>query len=167
MYPQVFSEFQDFKKKFGDVSVLPTLAYFHGLEPGEEISITIEEGKTLFIKLLHVGEPDENGIRSLTFEINGKARTTLVHDKSVKGEVKTREKADPSNDLHVGAPIPAIISSIATSVGKTVSKGDKIAVLEAMKMQTTIYASTDGTIDELLVKVGDSVESKDLIARLR
>jgi pyruvate carboxylase len=167
MYPQVFKDFQDFKKKYGDVSVLPTLAYFHGLEPGEEISITIEEGKTLFIKLLHVGEPDEKGIRSLTFELNGKARTTLVQDKSVKGDAKAKEKADPSNDNHVGAPIPAIISSIATSVGKSVSKGDKIAVLEAMKMQTTIYASTDGTVDEILVQVGDSVESKDLIARLR
>ena len=167
MYPQVFKEFQDFKKKYGDVSVLPTLAYFHGLEPGEEISITIEEGKTLFIKLLHVGEPDEKGIRSLTFELNGKARTTLVQDKSVKGDAKAKEKADPANDKHVGAPIPAIISSIATSVGKSVSKGDKIAVLEAMKMQTTIYASTDGTVDEILVQVGDSVESKDLIARLR
>ena len=167
MYPQVFKDFQDFKKKYGDVSVLPTLAYFHGLEPGEEISITIEEGKTLFIKLLHVGEPDEKGIRSLTFELNGKARTTLVQDKSVKGDTKAKEKADPSNDKHVGAPIPAIISSIATSVGKSVSKGDKIAVLEAMKMQTTIYASTDGTVDEILVQVGDSVESKDLIARLR
>ena len=167
MYPQVFKEFQDFKKKYGDVSVLPTLAYFHGLEPGEEISITIEEGKTLFIKLLHVGEPDEKGVRSLTFELNGKARTTLVQDKSVKGDAKAREKADPANDKHVGAPIPAIISSIATSVGKSVAKGDKIAVLEAMKMQTTIYASTDGTVDEVLVQVGDSVESKDLIARLR
>ena len=167
MYPQVFKDFQDFKKKYGDVSVLPTMAYFHGLEPGEEISITIEEGKTLFIKLLHVGEPDEKGIRSLTFELNGKARTTLVQDKSVKGDAKAKEKADPSNDKHVAAPIPAIISSIATSVGKTVSKGDKIAVLEAMKMQTTIYASTDGTVDEILVQVGDSVESKDLIARLR
>ena len=167
MYPQVFKDFQDFKKKYGDVSVLPTLAYFHGLEPGEEISITIEEGKTLFIKLLHVGEPDEKGIRSLTFELNGKARTTLVQDKSIKGDAKAKEKADPSNDKHVGAPIPAIISSIATSVGKSVSKGDKIAVLEAMKMQTTIYASTDGTVDEILVQVGDSVESKDLIARLR
>ena len=167
MYPQVFKEFQDFKKKYGDVSVLPTLAYFHGLEPGEEISITIEEGKTLFIKLLHVGEPDEKGVRSLTFELNGKARTTLVQDKSIKGDAKAREKADPANDKHVGAPIPAIISSIATSVGKSVVKGDKIAVLEAMKMQTTIYASTDGTVDEVLVQVGDSVESKDLIARLR
>lgn len=167
MYPQVFKDFQDFKKKYGDVSVLPTLAFFHGLEPGEEISITIEEGKTLFIKLLHVGEPDEKGIRSLTFELNGKARTTLVQDKSIKGDAKAKEKADPSNDKHVGAPIPAIISSIATSVGKSVSKGDKIAVLEAMKMQTTIYASTGGTVDEILVQVGDSVESKDLIARLR
>ena len=167
MYPEVFKEFQDFKKKYGDVSVLPTLAYFHGLKLGEEISITIEEGKTLFIKLLHVGEPDEKGIRSLTFELNGKARTTLVQDKSVKGDAKAKEKADPANDRHVGAPIPAIISSIATSVGKSVSKGDKVAVLEAMKMQTTIYASTDGTVDEILVQVGDSVESKDLIARLR
>lgn len=167
MYPQVYNDFQDFKKKYGDVSVLPTTAYFHGLEPGEEISIRIEEGKTLFIKLLHVGEPDEKGIRSLTFELNGKARTTMVQDNSVKGDAKAREKADPSNAKHVAAPIPAMISSIATSVGKTVAKGDKIAVLEAMKMQTTLYASSDGTVDEILVEVGDSVESKDLIARLR
>ncbi|HAD21638.1 MAG TPA: pyruvate carboxylase, partial [Opitutae bacterium] len=166
MYPQVFADFQDFKKKYGDVSVLPTLSYFHGLEPGEEISITIEEGKTLFIKLLHVGDPDEKGVRSITFELNGKARTTLIQDKSVKGDAKAREKADPANEKHVGAPIPAIISSIATSVGKSISKGDKIAVLEAMKMQTTIYAPCDGTVDEILVQVGDSVESKDLIARL-
>ena len=167
MYPQVYNDFQDFKKKYGDVSVLPTTAYFHGLEPGEEISIRIEEGKTLFIKLLHVGEPDEKGIRSLTFELNGKARTTMVQDNSVKGDTKAREKADPSNAKHIAAPIPAMISSIATSVGKTVAKGDKIAVLEAMKMQTTLYASSDGTVDEILVEVGDSVESKDLIARLR
>ena len=82
-------------------------------------------------------------------------------------EAKAREKADPANPLHVAAPIPAMISSIATSVGKAVKKGDKIAVLEAMKMQTTLYASADGTIDEVLVQVGESVESKDLIARLR
>jgi len=167
MYPKVFEDYREFRIKYGDVSVLPTTAYFHGLEPGEEISIDIEEGKTLFIKLLHVGDPDEKGIRSLTFELNGKARTTMVQDKSVKGESKAREKADPSNPMHVAAPIPAMISSISTSVGKSISKGEKVAVLEAMKMQTTLYASADGTVDEILVQVGDSVESKDLIARLR
>ncbi len=167
MYPQVFEDFQKFRTRYGDVAVLPTSAYFHGLLPGEEIAIKIEEGKTLFIKLLHVGEADEKGERSLTFELNGKARTTIVLDKSVKAETKVREKADPANPMHVAAPIPAMVSSISTSVGKTVSKGEKIAVLEAMKMQTTLYASSGGTVDELLVKVGDSVESKDLIARLR
>ena len=167
MYPKVFEDFQAFRKKYGDVSVLPTTSYFHGLETGEEIAIEIEEGKTLFIKLLHIGEADDKGERSLTFELNGKARTTIVQDKSVKGEAKAREKADPSNLKHVAAPIPAMVSSISTSVGKTVAKGEKIAVLEAMKMQTTLYASADGIVDELLVGVGDSVESKDLIARLR
>ena len=167
MYPQVFQDYLAFRTKNGDVSVLPTTAYFHGLAVGEEISIEIEEGKTLFVKLLNVGEPDEKGIRSLTFELNGKARTTLVEDKSVKGDAKAREKADPSNPLHIGAPIPAMISSIATSVGKPIKKGDKIAVLEAMKMQTTLYASADGTVEDILVQVGESVESKDLIAKLR
>jgi pyruvate carboxylase len=167
MYPKVFQDYLGFRAKYGDVSVLPTTSYFHGLSIGEEISIEIEEGKTLFIKLLNAGEPDEKGIRSLTFELNGKARTTLVEDKSFKGEAKVREKADPANPLHIGAPIPAMISSIATSVGKSVKKGDKIAVLEAMKMQTTLYASADGCVDGIMVQVGDSVESKDLIAKLR
>nr|ADD93415.1 hypothetical protein [uncultured marine bacterium MedDCM-OCT-S04-C103] len=167
MYPKVYDDFRDFRNKYGDVSVLPTTAYFHGLKPGEEISIDIEEGKTLFIKLLHVGEPDEKGVRPLTFELNGKARTTLVKDQSIKGDAKAREKADPANDMHIAAPIPAMISSIATSVGKNVAKGDKVAVLEAMKMQTTLYASSKGVVDEILVGVGDSVESKDLVVRLR
>ena len=167
MYPKVFDDFKNFRTKYGDVSVLPTTAYFHGLETGEEISIEIEEGKTLFIKLLHVGDPDEKGIRSLTFELNGKARTTMVKDKSVKGESKAREKADLGNPFHVAAPIPAMVSGIATSVGKTVAKGEKLAVLEAMKMQTTLYASEKGMVDEILVQVGDSVESKDLVIRLR
>ena len=167
MYPKVHEDFVAFRAKFSDVSVLPTTAFFHGLEPGEEISVEIEEGKTLFVKLLHVGEPDEKGIRVLTFELNGKARQTLVPDKSVKGDTKAREKADPANSMHLGAPIPAMISSISTSVGKSVSKGDKIAVLEAMKMQTTLYAQVDGVVDAILVNVGDSVESKDLVARFR
>ena len=85
----------------------------------------------------------------------------------VEWATKAREKADPANSMHLGAPIPAMISSISTSVGKSVSKGDKIAVLEAMKMQTTLYAQADGVVDAILVNVGDSVESKDLVARFR
>ena len=98
--------------------------------------------------------------RSLTFELNGKARTTIVQDKSVKGEAKAREKADPSNLKHV-PPIPAMVSSISTSVGKTVAKGEKIAALEAMKCNYTLPLQTK-LLMNWLVGVGDSVESKDL-----
>ncbi|MFP6854237.1 MAG: pyruvate carboxylase, partial [Opitutales bacterium] len=167
MYPKVHEEFLSHRSRYGDVAVLPTTAFFHGLSPGEEISIDIEEGKTLFIKLLHVGEPDEKGVRPLTFELNGKARETHVVDVSKKGEGKSREQADPANPLHLGAPIPAMVSGIFTSVGKTIKKGEKIAVLEAMKMQTTLYAQADGVVDAILVEMGDSIESKDLIARFR
>ena len=103
----------------------------------------------------------------MTFELNGKARETHVLDAARKGDAKAREKADPANVMHVGAPIPAMVSSIATSVGKPIKKGEKVAVLEAMKMQTTLYAQADGMVDAILVEVGDSIESKDLVARLR
>ncbi len=167
MYPQVFEEFDGFREEYSDVSVLPSSAFFYGLQPGEEISVDIQEGKTLFIKLLHVGEVDDKGQRILTFELNGKPRETTILDKSVQADSKPREKADPADSAQVGAPIPGMVTTVSVSVGHKVSKGDRLLVLEAMKMQTTVYAPTDGVIEELFVKVGDSVESKDLLVRFR
>ena len=74
---------------------------------------------------------------------------------------------DPGNDLHVGAPIPGIITEVTVGVGAKVSKGDKLLTMEAMKMQTTVYASADGVVDKVNISIGDSVESKDLIMELR
>ena len=75
------------------------LAYFHGLEPGEEISITIEEGKNSLYQTSPCGRSTENSIHY--FRIKWKARTTLIQDKSVKGDAKSREKA-VVNDKYVG-----------------------------------------------------------------
>lgn len=167
MYPQVQTDFARISKDFGDVSVLPTPAFFYGLLPGEEISVNIEEGKTLFIKLINVGEVDTDGKRVVTFELNGVTRQTSVADKSVQATTKSREKADPSNPHQIGAPIPGMVTSIACSVGTKVAKGDKLLTLEAMKMYTTINSPTDGVVEEVLAAVGDTVESKDLLVRLR
>ncbi|MEO5961090.1 MAG: pyruvate carboxylase, partial [Opitutaceae bacterium] len=51
MYPQVFADFAKHAAAYSDVSVLPTPAFFYGLKPGEEISVSIEEGKVLIIRL--------------------------------------------------------------------------------------------------------------------
>lgn len=166
MYPEVHRDFIQHQEDYDRVVVLPTKAFFYGLEVNEEIALDIEEGKTLIIKLISVGEPDKDGIRNVTFELNGRPRDARIPDKSVKSEVVRREKADPSNPKHVGAPMPGVLSSCNVTVGHKVKKGDKVAALEAMKMQTTLYAQADGTVDAILVNVGENVDSKDLILRL-
>ncbi len=167
MYPEVFAEFARFSRDGADASVLPTPAFFYGLKPGEEISVSIEEGKTLFIKLINVGAPDKDGFRIVTFELNGQGREAAVLDKSIHAKAKARPKADLADPGQVGAPIPGIITSLAVGVGAKVAKGDKLLTMEAMKMQTTIYASNDGVVGEIPVQIGDTVESKDLLLRLR
>ena len=167
MYPEVFADFAKFLRDYGDVTPLPTSAFFYGLKPGEEISVSIEEGKTLFIKLVNVGTPDKDGRRTVLYELNGMPREAYIQDRSVQAKVKAREKADPADPCQVGAPIPGMITALAPSIGTKVSKGEKLITLEAMKMQTTIYAPEDGVVQEICAQVGDSVQSKDLLLRIK
>ncbi len=167
MYPQVFADLVKQQREYGDVSVLPTNAFFYGLRPGEEISVNIEAGKTLIIRLVNVSEPDKDGRRAVTYELNGITRETTISDRKVAPQTKARVKADLADPLQVGAPIPGLVASIAVTVGHKVVKGDKLLLMEAMKMQTTVYAAADGVVAELLCGVGDTVESKDLLVRLR
>jgi pyruvate carboxylase len=167
MYPEVHAEFAKVQRDFGEVSALPTPAFFYGLKPDEEISVGIEQGKTLFIKLVNIGTPDKDGRRTVTFELNGMTRETSIPDKSVAVKAKTRAKADPANPLEVAAPIPGIITALSVGVGAKVTKDDKLVTMEAMKMQTTVYAQADGVVAEISAQVGETVESKDLLMRLK
>jgi len=167
MYPDVFADFSKFVRDFGDASVLPTPAFFYGLKPGEEITVDIEEGKTLFIKLINIGVADKDGRRIISFELNGMPREATAIDKAVPTKTKARPKANPSNPLEVGAPIPGMITFVGPGTGARVAKGDKLLTLEAMKMQTTLYSPAAGVIGEILAGVGDAVDGGDLLVRLR
>jgi pyruvate carboxylase len=167
MYPAVFADFAKQQREYGDVSVLPTPAFFYGLKPGEEISVEIEEGKTLIIRLVSIGAPDKDGRRALSFELNGMAREAFIADKSIAAKTKTRPKADLADPLQVAAPIPGLIAAMSATVGAKVAKGEKLFMMEAMKMQTTVFAPVDGVVAELHANVGDTVESKDLVVKLR
>jgi pyruvate carboxylase len=167
MYPEVFAEFAKKVAANGEVSVLPTPAFFYGMKPAQEIALDIEPGKTLFIRMVNIGAVDAEGKRAVTFELNGMSRQLSIVDRSVKPTVKARVKADPAKAEEVGAPIPGLVTALAVSVGAKVAKGEKLVTLEAMKMQTTIYAPMDGVVAEIAVVVGDALESKDLMLRLR
>jgi pyruvate carboxylase len=167
MYPQVFADFVAFRKKYDDLSGLPTSAFFYGLQIGEEIEVEIDPGKILIIKLISIGEPDSEGRRALFYELNGMPRESVVADKSLVSVAKaSRPKGDPSSPTQACAPMPGMVTEVAVSAGQEVKAGDKLIVLEAMKMLTTVSANADGTVKEILVKKGDQVDSDDLLARL-
>ena len=167
MYPQVFADFCAFRAKYDDLSGLPTPAFFYGLQNGEEIEIEIDTGKTLTIKLISVGEADSAGRRTLFYELNGMPRESMVADNSLKSvSFASRPKGNPADPAHACAPMPGMVTEVAVSIGQAVKSGDKLMTLEAMKMLTTVSASADGVIAEILVKKGEQVDSDDLLVKI-
>ena len=163
MYPEVFLKFARNQAQWGEVEVLPTPQFFYGMKRGEEITVDLEPGKTLIIKFLTIGEPHPDGTRTVFFELNGQPREVTVRDKSLEAQSPSAPKADPNHPGHVGAPIPGAVTSIAVERGSQVAKGDKLLVMEAMKMQTTVSAPVAGKVAQVLVSPGVSVEPKDLL----
>jgi pyruvate carboxylase len=166
LYPKVFAEYAESEAKYSDLSVLPTSAFFFGMATGEELSLDIEPGKTLIIKFLTTGEPQPDGRRVVYFELNGQPREVLVTDKSLgAGTVKARPKAEPGNAKHVAAPMPGAVVAVAVALGDEITPGQKLLTLEAMKMETTLYADQTGKVAEVLVRPGVQVEGGDLVIR--
>ena len=124
--------------------MLPTPQFFYGLEKGEEITVELEPGKTLFIKLLTVGEPQPDGTRTILFELNGQPREVSVRDNAFASECRGAPKGGPRQPGQVGAPIPGAVTSVSVEAGQKVAKGDRLLVMEAMKMQSTVYAPPMG-----------------------
>ncbi|HUQ94964.1 MAG TPA: pyruvate carboxylase [Bryobacteraceae bacterium] len=163
MYPDVFLKFSKNRQTWGDVEVLPTPQFFYGMEKDIEISIEIEPGKVLIVKFLTVSEAHPDGTRTVFFELNGQPRQVTVRDKTLQVVATAREKADPAQPGHVGAPIPGVISSIAVQLQQKVAKGERVLVMDAMKMQTTVYAPIAGMVKKINAQVAQSVEPKDLL----
>ncbi len=164
MYPKVFTDYAQARKTYGPVSILPTPTYFYGLPIGEEMFVDLEKGKTLVVRNLAIGEPNEKGMVTVFFELNGQPRRILVPDR-VHGAAASaqRRKVDPTNEAHVGAPMPGVVSSVAVAAGQEVKAGDVLLSIEAMKMETALHAERDGVVQEVLVASGDQIDAKDLL----
>lgn len=166
MYPQVYTDFVKHLQTFGDVSRLPTPVFFYGMEPGQEITLELESGKTLIIHFVTKSELDRDGMVTVFFEINGQPRSIAIQDKTHAKHKHTLLKAKDGNPNQIGAPIPGAVGAIAVVCGQKVARGDLLLSLEAMKMETAICANQNGTIMEVHVQVGDQVETKDLLVSI-
>jgi pyruvate carboxylase len=163
LYPRVFPDFAAHQAKYSDTSVLPTPVFFYGMEPGDEVSIDIERGKTLILKFQTVGDPHTDGSRVVFFELNGQPREVVIVDRALAAKAPARRKAESGNPKHVGAPMPGLVVRVLVGAGDPVAAGQKLFSLEAMKMETTLYAEKAGTVTEVLVQAGSQVEAGDLL----
>ncbi|MGD9694625.1 MAG: pyruvate carboxylase [Thermoleophilia bacterium] len=163
MYPKVFTDFAEHQRLYGDVSVLPTPVFFYGLSRDDELFVDIERGKTLVIRFLAVGEADEDGRRTIFFELNGQPREVKVVDRSLTPSGPGRRLADEGDPGHVPAPMPGLVVAVTVQVGERVAKGDRLLSIEAMKMETGVFAERDGVVQEILVAAGTQVETKQLL----
>ena len=166
MYPKVFLDYMERHLTYGPVRTLPTKTFFYGMNSGDEISLEIDPGKTLEIRMQAIGETDENGEVKVFFELNGQPRVIRVPNRLVTSETTSRPKADPSNSNHIGAPMPGVISTVSVNEGQTVKKGDLLLTIEAMKMETGIHVERDAKIKAVHVKPATQIDAKDLIIEL-
>lgn len=166
LYPRVLDEYFAFRNHYSDVSLLPTPVYFYGLDVGQETWIELERGKALLVSLDARSEPDEEGMVTVYFKLNGQNRQVRVPDRSIEGEVVTRRQADPGKPGDVGSPMPGRVIGLHVQEGAEVEEGEPVLTLEAMKMETIVRATCKGTVRELCVDVGASVEADDLLVVL-
>jgi pyruvate carboxylase len=166
LYPRVFPELAAHQRTYSDTSILPTSIFFFGPESGAEHPVDIEPGKTLIVKLLAVGEPHPDGKRTVFFELSGQPREVEVTDRSLASAVREAPMADSSDPGQVGAPLPGLVVGVAVAMGDPVRKGQKLLSIEAMKMETTIYADRPGRVAEVLATVGRQVKTGELLLRL-
>jgi len=163
LYPDVFKSYHSFTTNYADVSVLDTPTYFYGMRLGEEIEVEIEQGKTLFIRLVSISEPRSDGTRVIYFELNGQSREIIIKDKSITSQVAELPKVDKENPKEIGATMPGTVVKILSSEGDKVEKGDYLLITEAMKMETTIQAPFKGVIKRIHVSDGAAISVDDLL----
>jgi pyruvate carboxylase len=167
LYPKVFTDFYNHHMEFGGVMNVPTKSFFYGMEPGEEIIVDLDRGKTLLIEFLSIGETDDDGMAKVFFKVNGQTRAVEVKDQSVKVEKVVHQKVDKNDKKQVGAPLQGALSNIQVEPGQKVEKNQPLFVIEAMKMETTITANASGEVDKIILKEGDMVYADDLVVVLK
>ncbi|MHA6325138.1 pyruvate carboxylase [Roseivivax sp. CAU 1753] len=163
MYPKVFTDYFGRHQQYGPVRTLPTRTFFYGMEPGEEITAEIDPGKTLEIRLIALGETQDNGEVRVFFELNGQPRSVRVIDREKIGGRAVAPKAEPGNPNHVGAPMPGVVATVAAEAGKPVKKGDLLLTIEAMKMETGLHAERDAVVKAVHAAPGAQIDAKDLL----
>ncbi|MCA0386490.1 MAG: pyruvate carboxylase [Firmicutes bacterium] len=168
LYPKVFEDHLKYKAEHGDLSRVGSDVFFHGMFEGETCEVEIASGKKLIVKLLEIGKVNNVGQVRLIFDVNGNRREVFIKDKGSKFETVVQESilADPDNKYEVGSSIPGKVFKLLVKVGDVVKENQVVAIVEAMKMETSVVSLADGKVAEIYAKEGIQVKSGELLMKL-
>ena len=167
IYPKVVEEYWKHSKEYGYLMRMGSHVFFAGMALGETNKINIEDGKTLVIRYLGMGDPNEDGTRNVFFELNGNRREVNVPDPNATSTAKVVVMADPQDKSHVGASIPGMVTKVNVKPGDKVEENQVLAVIEAMKMETSVVARMAGVVDEVFIAEGDNVKAGELLITIK
>lgn len=165
MFPKVFDEYYEHQKKYGRVDNIPTSSFFYPLKTGKEIQIQLSKGKVISLTLRFVSEPDEEGYRIVSFGLNGGGRVVRIKDNTIKSS-KAEHKKVSNPDTEIGAPLQGSLSSVLVKPGDTVKNGTPLFIIEAMKMESTVTASKEGKVKNVVLQDSVMVDQNDVIIEL-
>lgn len=167
LFPGPAAARAEMHQRYSDLSVLPSRLFWYGLETDEhDVTIGLERGVRIHVGLEAIGEPNDAGVRSVVFRLNGQLRPIDMLDRAVAVDIIETEKADASQPGHVAAPFRGVVN-VSVSPGDGVTGGESVATIEAMKMESHISAPFDGTVERVVVGPAASVEPGDLIVEIR
>ena len=167
LYPKVYEEFRRHRKEYGYITRMGSHVFFNGMALGETNKINIEDGKTLVIKYLGLGDLNEDGTRTVQFELNGQRREVAVPDRTAEVKGIQVTLADPADKSQVGASIPGMVSKVNVQPGDRVEANQVLGVIEAMKMETSVVARLAGAVEAVHVQEGDNVKAGQLLFTVR
>jgi len=162
LFPTPTKEFEAAASSFGDLSTVPTRAFFYGLVPGEEVEVLLSPGVSLLLSVDAIGEVDDAGFRIVYCRLNGQYRALNVQDRSATDHTPHREKAAAGDLSQVAAPFAGLVS-VRVKDGDQVTVGQVVAIIEAMKMEASVTTSIAGVVARVAVEPMAAVEGGDLL----
>ncbi len=162
LFPAPTKEYLTNLATYGNLDQVDTVDYLYGLEQGHEHVVEIAKGVQLFVGLEAIGSPDTKGNRTVMATLNGQLRPIDIRDKKISVDIPQSEKADPSNLGHIAAPFSGVVT-VTVVEGVHVEVGQPVAIIEAMKMEATITATSAGVVRRIAISKTKAVDAGDLI----
>lgn len=167
LYPKVMEDYFKSRQEYGDLTRMETHVFFMGLAKGETTHIDIQDGKMLLIKFVGTGDMNDDGTRQVIFEMNGARRELAIKDRTAVASIANAVMADPEDPMQIGSNIPGMVSKIMVKAGDEVVENQVLAIIEAMKMETSVVARCNGLIDQVMVAAGQTVKAGELLMTLK